>query len=113
MTRREDQRRYGLSGVSEETRIQSARITVSRGSRLQIKPRYADDSLVTVGANTYQINYNDTTGGQNFGGGDYANNVTLTAANTAAVPEASSFIFGGIVCIALAVVHFGRKLLQK
>jgi autotransporter-associated beta strand protein len=74
---------------------------------------YADDSLVTVGVNQYVLNYNDTSGGQNFGGGDYANNVTLTAANTAAVPEASSFIFGGIVCIALAGVHFGRKLLQK
>jgi autotransporter-associated beta strand protein len=70
---------------------------------------YADDSLVTVGVNRYVLNYNDPTGGQNFGGGDYANNVTLTAA----VPEASSFIFGAIVCIALAGVHFGRKLVVR
>jgi hypothetical protein len=60
--------------------------------------------------NRYVLNDNDTSGGQSFGGGDHSNYMTLTAASTAAVPEASSFIFGGIVCIALAGVHFGRKL---
>jgi hypothetical protein len=74
---------------------------------------YADDSLVTVGANQYLVNYNDTSGGQNFGGSDHANYMTLTAANAAAVPEASSFLFGGIVCAALAAAHFGRKLLRQ
>jgi autotransporter-associated beta strand protein len=74
---------------------------------------YADDSLVTVGVNTYRLNYNDTSSGQNFGGGAYANKVTLTAANTTAVPEASSFIFGGIVCLAVAGAHFGRKYFQR
>jgi hypothetical protein len=36
--------------------------------------------------------------------------MTLTTANAAAVPEASSFLFGGIVCTALAGAHFARKL---
>jgi autotransporter-associated beta strand protein len=74
---------------------------------------YADDSLVTVGVNQYMLNYNDTSGSQNFGGAEYANYMTLTTANTAAVPEASSFLFAGIVCTALATAHFGRKLLRR
>jgi autotransporter-associated beta strand protein len=75
---------------------------------------YADDSLLTVSVNQYVLNYNDTsaTPGENFGGGEYAHNVTLTAANTAAVPEASSFLFAAVVCIALTTAHFTRKLLK-
>jgi hypothetical protein len=74
---------------------------------------YADDSLVTVGVNQYVLDYNDTSGGHNFGGGEYGNYMTLTSANIAAVPEASSFLFGGIVCVACAGVHYGRKLLRR
>jgi hypothetical protein len=74
---------------------------------------YAGDSLVAVGGNQYALNYNDTSGGQNFGGGDYANYMTLTTANTAVVPEASSFLFAAIACTALAAAHFTRKLLSS
>jgi hypothetical protein len=38
----------------------------------------ADDSTVSVGANSFTVNYDDTTGGSNFGGGLYGKFVTLT-----------------------------------
>jgi T5SS/PEP-CTERM-associated repeat protein/autotransporter-associated beta strand protein len=40
---------------------------------------YDDNSQFALGANTYQINYSDTQGGVNFGGGAFAHFVTLTA----------------------------------
>ena len=46
----------------------------------------ADDSTITVGANSFTINYNDTTGGTNFGGGAFTNRVTLTIPGAAGVP---------------------------
>jgi hypothetical protein len=56
-----------------------------------------DDSFLVVGANLFQIDYNDTTGGTNFmdysAGATGALFVTLTA-----VPEASAFLFGGLAC---------------
>ncbi len=55
--------------------------------------------------NQYVLNYNDTSGGQNFGGGSFANYLTLTST---AVPEASAFLFGAIACIALGGAHFAR-----
>ncbi len=52
---------------------------------------YADDSIFTFGANNWKINYDDTTGGANLGGGDFSNFVTMTAV---AVPEPTSLVFG-------------------
>lgn len=67
-----------------------------------------DDSMVTVGANTFVINYNDTLAGVNFGGGSgtplNSNYLTLTA-----VPEASAFLFGGLVCCAAGARRFVRR----
>jgi autotransporter-associated beta strand protein len=69
---------------------------------------HPDDSLITVGANDYVINYNDTTGGSNFGGGTFTNYLTLTA-----IPEASVAVFGSLVCAVISLVHGGRKLLRR
>jgi hypothetical protein len=59
------------------------------------------------------LNYNDTSGGQNFGGGEHGKFVTLTSVNAAVVTEASSFLFAAIVCLTLAGAHFARKLLKR
>ena len=56
----------------------------------------ADDSVLTVGANSFTINYNDTSGS-----GLYSNYVTLTSA----VPEASSLLMVGMVGVAGLVVR--------
>src|SRR4029079_6997503 len=63
-------------------------------------------SSFTLGANQWNIRYDDPNGGSNFGGGSFANHVTLTA-----VPEASAFIvigFGGI--FAFAAVRLGKRM---
>lgn len=67
---------------------------------------YADDSSFIVGSNQYVINYNDTTGGSNFGGGPYGNFVTLTVT---AVPEASAALFGGLICISVGLTVAIRR----
>jgi hypothetical protein len=59
------------------------------------------------------LNYNDTSGGQNFGGGEHGKFVTLTSVNAAVVPEASSFLFAAIACTALAAAHFARTQLKR
>lgn len=64
----------------------------------------ADDSVVTLGGNLYTIDYNDTMGGDNFGGGIYSHYVTLTA-----VPEPAAVLFGGLVCSVLGVTVIGRR----
>jgi hypothetical protein len=50
------------------------------------------------------INYADSTGGSNFGGGTASNGqfVTLTFTGQA-VPEASAFLFGGLAITAAGV----------
>jgi autotransporter-associated beta strand protein len=69
-----------------------------------------DDSVVTVGVSAFVINYNDTLPGVNFGGGSgtllNSSYLTLTAA---AVPEASAFLFGGLVCCAAGVRRYVRR----
>jgi autotransporter-associated beta strand protein len=68
----------------------------------------ADDSLVTVGVNTYVINYNDTLRGSNFDGGPAGiKYLTLTA-----VPEASAFVFGGLICLIVGMAYGTRALLR-
>jgi autotransporter-associated beta strand protein len=52
--------------------------------------------FVSIGANDWQINYADAIAGLNGGAG--ALHITLTAA----VPEASAFLFGGLACAAAA-----------
>jgi autotransporter-associated beta strand protein len=69
---------------------------------------YADGSMFFVGSNQFVIDYDDPEAGANFGGGEFGNQVTITA-----VPEASSFIFGGIACVAVAGAHFGRKYFTR
>ena len=71
---------------------------------------YADDTSFVLGSNTYVINYNDSTGGTNFGGGAYGSFVTLTVT---AIPEASSILLGSLVCIVVGSVVGGRKLLRR
>jgi autotransporter-associated beta strand protein len=68
----------------------------------------ADDSNVTIGLNEYVINYNDTTGGSNFGGGSFSNYVTLTA-----VPEVNASLLGGLVTLVVGAAIGGRKLFNK
>jgi autotransporter-associated beta strand protein len=55
-------------------------------------------SSFVLGQNQWNIRYDDSPGGSNFGGGDYSKFVTITA-----VPEASTFItvgLGGIFAVA-------------
>jgi autotransporter-associated beta strand protein len=66
---------------------------------------HADDSVLSIGVNSFLINYNDTSGGANFGGGLYGKFLTLSA-----VPEASSFVFGGLICGVLGMTFAGRTL---
>ncbi len=66
----------------------------------------ADDSLFTSGLNTWRINYNDTIGGANFGGGDYNHYVTLTAV---AVPEPNSIVFGIAGGVVGMILHKRRR----
>ena len=69
---------------------------------------YADDSIITVGANQFVLNYNDTSGGSNFSGGTGTGFVTLTA-----VPEANSFVLGAAVCLASGVAVARQRLRSK
>jgi autotransporter-associated beta strand protein len=69
---------------------------------------YADDSMFLLAGNTFQINYNDVSGGVNFGGGD-AGGRYLTVTSIAAVPEASSFLALGLFGAAAATVAVIRK----
>ncbi|HEX4416226.1 MAG TPA: autotransporter-associated beta strand repeat-containing protein [Lacipirellulaceae bacterium] len=66
-----------------------------------------DDSQFTLGANTFAINYNDTSAGSNFGGGAAAGNNYLTLT---AVPEASSIFFGALACAGVTLFARLRKL---
>ena len=69
---------------------------------------YADDSTISVGANHFVINYNDTAHGDNFDGGSFTKFVTLTA-----IPEANAFWLGGAIFLVLGVSAGSRKLLGK
>lgn len=62
----------------------------------------ADDSVLTSGVNQWLINYNDTTGGANQGGGTGSAFVTLTAG---AVPEPSS----GLLALLAAAGLINRR----
>jgi fibronectin-binding autotransporter adhesin len=66
-------------------------------------------SNITVGANTYVLNYNDTAAGSNFDVGTNTSFVTITVT---AVPEAGSFILGALVCLAVGVVVGGKRLFR-
>jgi autotransporter-associated beta strand protein len=57
---------------------------------------HPDESTLTVGANSFTLNYNEDLGGGVSG-------VTLSA-----VPEASSFLFGSLVCGVVGVMYYGR-----
>jgi autotransporter-associated beta strand protein len=69
---------------------------------------HPDDSLVTVGVNTYHINYNDTLPGANFGGGAHGNYLTLTA-----VPETTAFLFAGIACLIAGAAQAIRQVRRR
>ena len=58
-----------------------------------------DDSIVSLGVNQYMINYNDITGGSNFGGGLYGDGINPHFVTLTAIPEASPVLLGGLVCI--------------
>lgn len=64
-------------------------------------------SSFTVGQNQWNIRYDDTTGGSNFGGGSLGSGsgyVTITA-----VPEASAFVTTGLVMLCGAIVAWQCK----
>jgi hypothetical protein len=69
-----------------------------------------DLSTFTVGANSFSINYFDTTAGSNFfsetSPGLF---VTITAV---AVPEASAFLFGGLLAGAICVGKWRQNRLR-
>ena len=65
-----------------------------------------DNSVLQVGGNYFYVNYDDTTGGTNFGGGTNNTFVTLTA-----VPEANAFWLGGALCLVLGLAVGTRKLI--
>jgi fibronectin-binding autotransporter adhesin len=72
-------------------------------------PNYST-SLV-IGANRFYINYSDTTGGSNFGGGTYGGGSGPHYVTITAVPEASTFLtigLGGI--FAFAAVRLGKRM---
>ena len=61
----------------------------------------ADDSTFSPGgANSFVINYNDTTGG--------VNSVTISA-----VPEASAVMLGGLICGVVGLAYGGRSMLRR
>jgi fibronectin-binding autotransporter adhesin len=63
-------------------------------------------SSFTLGMNQWNIRYDDPNGDSNFGGGSFANHVTITA-----VPEASMFIVVGLGGIfAFAAVRMGKRM---
>ena len=64
-----------------------------------------DNSVLQVGGNYFYINYDDTMGGTNFGGGTNDTFVTLTA-----VPEAMPSARWG-VCLVLGVTIGTRKMI--
>jgi autotransporter-associated beta strand protein len=70
----------------------------------------ADDSVVTIGVNQYVFDYNDTSAGLNFTADLPANAsyVTLTA-----IPEPTAFLFGGLACGLIGLIHFGRKYMAR
>lgn len=71
---------------------------------------HPDDSLLTVGANLYVMDYNDQTGGSNFGGGPLSlNYVTITAV----VPEPSAFLFGSLFCAVVGLAYGGQKMFRR
>jgi hypothetical protein len=70
---------------------------------------HPDDSSITVGANTFVLNYNDTSGGS-VNGGSYSSAVTLTLT---AVPEANAFWLGGALCLVLGLTVGIRKMRGK
>jgi autotransporter-associated beta strand protein len=70
---------------------------------------YPNLSNITVGANTYVLNYNDSSAGSNFDVGTNTSFVTITVT---AVPEAGSFILGALVCLAVGVVVGGKRLFR-
>jgi fibronectin-binding autotransporter adhesin len=65
-----------------------------------------DDSVIQIGGTDFSINYNDISGGSNFGGGTNNTFVTLTA-----VPEANAFWLGGTICLVLGLTICTRKLI--
>ena len=70
---------------------------------------YADDSTITVGADQFVLNYNDTSAGS-VNGGSFTNAVTLTLT---AVPEANAFWLGGALCLVVGLTVGTRKMLGK
>lgn len=74
---------------------------------------YADDSVVTLGGNQYVINYNDLTGGVNFGGGIYGDGLNPHFVTLTAVPEAGAFVGGCLICGILGFVAASRKRLKR
>jgi autotransporter-associated beta strand protein len=72
-------------------------------------PNYS--TALTIGANRFQIKYDDTTGGSNFGGGTYGGGVGPHYVTITAVPEASTVLImglGGVLAIAAARV--GKRM---
>jgi autotransporter-associated beta strand protein len=69
-----------------------------------------DDSLVTIGANTYIFDYNDTIAGGNFASDSsmFDTFVTLTA-----VPEPTAFLFGSLGCGLLGLGYLRRKYVAR
>jgi autotransporter-associated beta strand protein len=70
-----------------------------------------EGSIVTIGLSSFTIRYEDIAPGVNFdapAAGTGFKYVTLSA-----VPEASSVLFGGLVCIVLGVAVGGKKLLRR
>ncbi len=58
-----------------------------------------DDSIISLGVNQFVINYNDITGGSNFGGGLYGNGIDPHFVTLTAIPEASAFVMVGLVML--------------
>jgi autotransporter-associated beta strand protein len=61
-------------------------------------------SSVTLGQNQWNIRYDDTTGGSNFGGGSFNHFVTITA-----VPEAGALVTMGLTMLCAAAIAWQYK----
>jgi autotransporter-associated beta strand protein len=68
-----------------------------------------DDSIVPLGVNQYVINYDDSTGGSNFGGGIYGDGINPHFVTLTAIPEASPMLLGALVCSVIGLAYGGRK----
>jgi fibronectin-binding autotransporter adhesin len=103
-----------LAGVSATILANGVKLTLIsysgawNGTTFASRP---NGSFVTLGPNQFTLSYNDSARGLNFTT-DIANGLKyVTLTSIAAVPEASTVVFGSLLCLAIGGVAAARKRL--